>query len=76
MLVSVENEYGPVCDCSRLEGESVQRVGHILDAAQARPAGKLTGKEQKVQCQHCAMRFLTFDFRNGASGLGRTRRRR
>ncbi|MFF1405099.1 hypothetical protein [Streptomyces sp. NPDC058294] len=55
VLVSVENEYGPVCDRSRLDGESVQRVGHVLDAAQARPAGKLTGKEQKVQCQHCAV---------------------
>lgn len=55
VLVSVENEYGPVCDRSRLEGESVQRVGHLLDAAQARPAGKLTGKEQKVRCQHCAV---------------------
>ncbi|MEV6726637.1 hypothetical protein AB0M94_37595 [Streptomyces xanthochromogenes] len=40
VLVSVESEYGPVCDRSRLEGESVQRVGHILDATQARPAGK------------------------------------
>ncbi len=54
VLVSVENEYGPVCERSRLEGESVQRVGHVLDAL-ARPAGKLTGKEQKVQCQHCSV---------------------
>ncbi|MFI1801057.1 hypothetical protein ACH427_27390 [Streptomyces sp. NPDC020379] len=53
VLVSVENEFGPVCDRSRLGGESPQRVGHVLDAAQARPAGELTGKEQKVQCRHC-----------------------
>ncbi|MER6557488.1 hypothetical protein ABT300_06930 [Streptomyces sp. NPDC001027] len=53
VLVSVESEYGPVCGRSRLGGESLQRVGHVLDAAHARPAGKLTGKEQKVQCQHC-----------------------
>jgi hypothetical protein len=53
VLVSVENEYGPVCERSRLGDESLQRVGHVLDAAHARPAGKLTGKEQKVQCQHC-----------------------
>ncbi|MFG2885669.1 hypothetical protein ACGFYV_25825 [Streptomyces sp. NPDC048297] len=53
VLVSVENEFGPVCDRSRLGEESLQRVGHVLDAAQARPAWKLTGKEQKVQCQNC-----------------------
>ncbi|MEV5508835.1 hypothetical protein [Streptomyces orinoci] len=53
VLVSVESEHGPVCERSRLGGESLQCVGHVLDAAQARPAGKLTGKEQKVQCRHC-----------------------
>ncbi|MFE7514132.1 hypothetical protein ACFU8I_23330 [Streptomyces sp. NPDC057540] len=53
VLVSMENEFGPVCARSRLGDESPQRVGHVLDAAQARPAGKLTGKEQKVQCQNC-----------------------
>ncbi|MFQ6197000.1 hypothetical protein [Streptomyces sp. NPDC000405] len=30
-------------------------MGHVLDAAQARPAGKLTGKEEKVQCRHCGV---------------------
>jgi hypothetical protein len=50
----VENEFGPSCDRSRLSGsEPVQRVPHVVDAAQARPAGRLTGKEQKVQCRHC-----------------------
>lgn len=53
VLVSVENEFGPACDRSRLGEESLQRVGHVLDAAHARPAGKLTGKKQKVQCQNC-----------------------
>lgn len=53
VLVSVENEFGPVCARSRLGEESLQRVGHVLHAAEARPAGKLTGKEQKVQCQYC-----------------------
>lgn len=53
VLVSVENEFGPVCDRSLLGEESLQWVGHVLDAAHARPPGKLTGKEQKVQCQNC-----------------------
>ncbi|GHE16082.1 hypothetical protein [Streptomyces alanosinicus] len=53
VLVSVENEFGPVCGHFRPGGESPQRVGHVLDAAQDRPVGKLTGKEQKVRCQHC-----------------------
>lgn len=35
--------------------ESPQQVGHVLDAAQAGPAGKLTGKEQKVRCRRCDM---------------------
>lgn len=53
VLVSVENESGPGCDRSRLGGKSLQWIGHVLDSAQARPAGKLTGKEQKIPCQHC-----------------------
>ncbi|PAU50899.1 hypothetical protein CK936_00110 [Streptomyces albireticuli] len=53
VLVSVEYEGGPVCDRSRLGGGAVRRVGHVLDADQARPAGQLTGKEQKVPCQNC-----------------------
>ncbi|KUH35631.1 hypothetical protein ATE80_28045 [Streptomyces kanasensis] len=55
MLVSVENEFGPVCDRSRFGHKSPKRVGHVLDAAHARAAGKLTGREQKVQCQNCDM---------------------
>lgn len=56
LWVSVENESGPSCDRSRFsEEESLQRVPHIIDAAQARPAGRLTGKEQKVQCRHCGV---------------------
>lgn len=53
VLVRMENEYGPVCDRSRLGGKATERVGHVLDAAQARPAGTLTDKEQQVPCQHC-----------------------
>ncbi|MEU0110635.1 hypothetical protein ABZ313_35465 [Streptomyces sp. NPDC006251] len=56
VLVSVEYEFGPVCDRSRLGGESWRRVGHLLDAAEARPAGRLTGKERKVACLNCGRR--------------------
>lgn len=71
VLVSVENEGGPVCDRSRLGGESLQRVSHVLDADQARPASKLTGKEQKVQCQHCDVHVTKPRL---ARGVGRGRR--
>ncbi|MFE1876407.1 hypothetical protein ACFW9N_37035 [Streptomyces sp. NPDC059496] len=54
LWVSAEHEFGPSCDRSRLDGkESLQGVPHLVDADQARPAGRLTGKEQKVQCRHC-----------------------
>nr|WP_181411826.1 hypothetical protein [Streptomyces sp. F8] len=53
--VSVENEFGPSCERSLLTGmDSPQRVPHVVDATHARPARRLTGKEQKVQCRHCA----------------------
>lgn len=53
--VSVENEFGPVCEQSRIAGQAdaVQQIGHVVDSAVARPVGMLTGKEQKVQCRHC-----------------------
>ncbi|MFF1374484.1 hypothetical protein [Streptomyces virginiae] len=54
LWVSVEHEFGPSCGRSRLDGEgSLQGVPHLVDADQARPAGRLTGREQKVQCRHC-----------------------
>ncbi|MCZ4098003.1 hypothetical protein O3W51_17225 [Streptomyces sp. H39-C1] len=53
VLVSVEHEYGPVCDRTRLGGETARRVGHVLESAQARPAAQLTDKEQTLQCRHC-----------------------
>ncbi|MFE0378258.1 hypothetical protein ACFW1M_22315 [Streptomyces inhibens] len=55
--VAVEHEFGPCCDRSRLShSEPLQRVGHIVDAADARPAQRPTGREQKVACQNCGAR--------------------
>lgn len=54
LWVSAENESGAVCDRSRLDWkESLQQIPHVVHLDQARPAGRLTGKEQTVQCRHC-----------------------
>ncbi|MFJ2875500.1 MULTISPECIES: hypothetical protein [unclassified Streptomyces] len=55
VLVSTEREFGPVCNRSLLGDEPYRQVGHVLDAAQVRPSGKLTGKERKDQCEHCGV---------------------
>ncbi|MFE3501930.1 hypothetical protein ACFXPX_04795 [Kitasatospora sp. NPDC059146] len=52
--VSVEHEFGPCCDRSLLGDGAQQRVGHVVRAADARPAGALTGWEPQQPCQNCA----------------------
>lgn len=59
ILVSVEHEYGPLCDRTRLGDRAAQPVGHVLDPSQARDATRLTGKESKVKCLHCGMKVTT-----------------
>ncbi|WP_280703283.1 hypothetical protein [Kitasatospora sp. GP82] len=54
--VSVEHEFGPSCDRSRLGRlESLQRVGHVVEVADAGPAQELTGREPTAVCQNCGI---------------------
>ncbi|MBD0675653.1 hypothetical protein [Streptomyces sp. CBMA156] len=51
---AVDREFGPTCDRSRLaRTESEQRVGHVVEEADARPAQALTGQEPTVVCRNC-----------------------
>ncbi|WP_371503554.1 hypothetical protein OG871_40040 (plasmid) [Kitasatospora sp. NBC_00374] len=54
---AMEHEFGPTCDRSLLgRPESEQRVGHVVEEADARPAQELTGQEPTVVCQNCGVR--------------------
>ncbi|MEU1091589.1 hypothetical protein ACFYPN_32050 [Streptomyces sp. NPDC005576] len=60
LWVSVECEFGPVCNRPRLDRKkSLQEVPHAVHADQVRRGVRLTGKEQKVQCRHCDARVTS-----------------